>query len=208
MGRPVSPFEFFFSFYGLLLGFSVAELVGGFARVLHDRHVVKFGALTPLLAIFVAFDIATFWVQAWMIFRPAPFNFALLILGLVVASTFYMAAALVFPRDPKAAPNLDDHFWKHRGVVLICVLAANLIMIGTFLAVTVPRGEAEILLANFRWVGAVGFAALTFLAAIIRSKAVVLTLLSLLVLYHVYNVAQASRALVQQGGWSLLAPAQ
>ena len=32
----MSPFEFFFSFYGLLLGFSVAELVGGFARLLHQ----------------------------------------------------------------------------------------------------------------------------------------------------------------------------
>ena len=31
----MSAFEFFFSFYGLLLGLSVAELVGGFARVLH-----------------------------------------------------------------------------------------------------------------------------------------------------------------------------
>lgn len=34
----MSPFEFFFSFYGLLLGFSAAELVGGFARVVHERR--------------------------------------------------------------------------------------------------------------------------------------------------------------------------
>lgn len=199
----MSAFEFFFSFYGLLLGFSVAELVGGFARVLHERQSVKFGVLTPLLAIFVAADIATFWVQAWSIFRPAPFNFALLILGLVVASTFYMAAALVFPRDATATPNLDDHFWKNRSLILFCVLAANLLMIGTFIALTAPRGELQILLPGFRWVGAVMFVVLTFAAAIIRNRVVVLILLTLLVLYHANNVLHAAAALIEQGGWSL-----
>lgn len=199
----MSAFEFFFSFYGLLLGFSVAELVGGFARVLHERQSVKFGVLTPLLAIFVAADIATFWVQAWAIFRPAPFNFALLILGLLVASTFYMAAALVFPRDAKAAPDLDEHFWKNRSLILFCVLGANLLMICTFIALTAPRGELQILLPDFRWVGAVMFVALTFAAAIIRNRTVVLILLSLLVVYHANNVTHAAIALIEQGGWSL-----
>lgn len=199
----MSAFEFFFSFYGLLLGFSVAELVGGFARVLHERQVVRLGWLTPLLAIFVAFDIATFWVQAWSIFRPAPFNFALLILGLVVASTFYMAAALVFPRDPKATPDLDEHFWKNRSLILLCVLAANLLMIGAFLAVTIPRGELQVILPDYRWVGAVAFAVTTLLAAVVRNRTVVLVLLMLLVSYHLYNVARATNALIEQGGWSL-----
>ena len=49
----MSAFEFFFSFYGLLLGLSVAELVGGFARVLHEKQRIRFGWLTPMLGIFV-----------------------------------------------------------------------------------------------------------------------------------------------------------
>lgn len=204
----MSVFEFFFSFYGLLLGFSVAELVGGFARVLHERQAVRFGWLTPLLAIFVAFDIATFWVQAWVIFRPAPFNFALLILGLLVASTFYMAAALVFPRDPKLAPDLDEHFWKNRALILFCVLAANLLMIGAFLAVTIPRDELSTIFPDYRWIGAVMFVVFTFAAAIIRHRTLVLVLLALLVLYHCYNVAQAANGLIEQGGWSLIPPRQ
>ena len=43
----MSAFEFFFSFYGLLLGLSVAAVVGGFANVLHERHRIRFGWLTP-----------------------------------------------------------------------------------------------------------------------------------------------------------------
>ena len=85
-------FEFFFSFYGLLLGFSAAELVGGFTRLLHQRKDIRFGLLTPLLAIFVAIDIATFWNQAWVILRFAPYSFALLILGLFVAGIFYVVS--------------------------------------------------------------------------------------------------------------------
>ena len=93
----MSAFEFFFSFYGLLLGLSVAELVGGFARVLHERQRVRFGWLTPLLALFVAVDLVTFWNQAWVFFRDAPFNPALLLVGLIIAATFYIAASITFP---------------------------------------------------------------------------------------------------------------
>jgi hypothetical protein len=94
----VSAFEFFFSFYGLLLGLSVAELVGGFARVLHEKQRIRFGWLTPMLALFVAIDIATFWNQAWVIFRGAPFNTFLLLVSLSIAATFYVAASVTFPR--------------------------------------------------------------------------------------------------------------
>jgi len=199
----VSAFEFFFSFYGLLLGFCVAELVGGFARVLHDRRNVRFGVLTPLLAIWVAVDIATFWVQAWTIFRNAPFNFALLVLGLVVASTFYIAATLVFPRDVKAMPNLDDHFWAHRSLVMLSVLGANLLMGATLITLLAVNGELEMLTSNFRWLGIASFTLVTLTAALVRSKTLVLLLLSALVLYHGYNFTQATIALVEQGGWPL-----
>mgnify|MGYP006178249651 CR=1 FL=1 len=94
----MSAFEFFFSFYGLLLGLSVAELVGGFARVLHEKQRIRFGWLTPMLALFVAIDIATFWNQAWVIFRGAPFNTFVLLISLAIAATFYVAASVTFPR--------------------------------------------------------------------------------------------------------------
>lgn len=193
----------------MLLGFSVAELVGGFARVLHERKDVRFGLLTPLLALFVALDIATFWVQAWVIFRNAPFNFALLVLGLVVASVFYVAATLVFPRDVKATPVLDDHFWRQRGLILLCVLGANALMIIVTVAVAGPSGELAVILPGLRWIGPVMFVLLTLIAAFVRNRAVVLTLLTALVLYHFYNVCLAASGLIARGGWSLLnAPAQ
>lgn len=131
-GGDVSAFEFFFSFYGLLLGLSVAELVGGFARVLHEKQRIRFGWLTPMLALFVAIDIATFWNQAWVIFRGAPFNTFVLLISLAIAATFYVAASVTFPRVSTKGVgerlDLDDHFWSHRRLVFGCILAANLIV--------------------------------------------------------------------------------
>jgi hypothetical protein len=203
----MSAFEFFFSFYGLLLGLSVAELVGGFSRVLHERERIRFGWLTPLLAVFVAIDIATFWNQAWVIFRGAPFNFALLVLGLVVAATFYVAASVTFPRVAMEGKrlDLDDHFWAHRRIVFACVLAANLIVAATFFLVTGLSGEINrIPLGPVFWTGLAIFIGGTSIGALSPSRKWVVGALCVLVAYHVFTTGWALTALVQAGGWSLL----
>jgi hypothetical protein len=200
----VSAFEFFFSFYGLLLGFSVAELVGGFARMLHERRTVRFGLLTPLLAAFVALDIATFWNQAWVIFRNAPYNYALLILGLVVASVFYVAATLVFPRELKPGEALDEHFWSHRRLVLLCVLAADLTMASVFFLVGGASGElASFSLGGVFWAGLIFFSLGTLLAALARRRRVVLVTLVLLLAYQGFTVGRSAMTLVQGDIWSM-----
>jgi len=200
----MSPFEFFFSFYGLLLGFSVAELVGGFARTLHDRREVRFGLLTPLLAVFVAIDIATFWNQAWVIFRNAPYNYALLILGLVVASVFYVAATLVFPRHLKAGLDLDEHFWAHKRLVLLSVLAANLTMVVVYFLVGGLNGEMRLInLSWIFWGGLALFSIGTLVAALASRRRLVLGVLILLVLYQGFQVTRSATILFQGEPWSM-----
>ena len=71
----MSAFEFFFSFYGLLLGLSVAAIATGVATVIHHRRRVQIGWLTPTLATFVALDIASFWGSAWTNFKEMPFSY-------------------------------------------------------------------------------------------------------------------------------------
>jgi hypothetical protein len=206
-GWLLGAFEFFFSFYGLLLGFSAAELVGGFARLIHQRRNVRFGALTPLLAVFVAIDIATFWNQAWVIFRNAPFNMALLVLGLFVAATFYVAATLVFPRELKTGDTMDDHFWAHRRLVMLCVLAANWTMGGLFFAVTALSGELpNANLPPVFWIGFILFSVFSLIAAFAKGKWIVLGALSILVAYHLYTTARAAHVIIQNGGWPIIGP--
>jgi hypothetical protein len=204
----MSAFEFFFSFYGLLLGLSVAELVGGFARVLHRRRAVRLGWLTPLLAVFVAIDIVTFWNQAWFIFRFAPFNMALLVVGLAVAAVFYVAASVTFPREADEARDLDDHFWAHRRTVFLCVLLANLFIVTLFFGVMAMSGElAGMKLGVIFWIGLGLFTVGTSVAAFAPSRKLVMAALIVLVAYHGFSVARSTYALVEAGGWSLKAPA-
>ena len=201
----MSAFEFFFSFYGLLLGLSVAELVGGFARLLHERHRVRFGWLTPLLAVFVALDLATFWNQAWRFFRGAPFNPALLLIGLVIAATFYVAASITFPRvtaeGVETRIDLDDHFWTHRRVVFGCVLAANAmvwLLLG-LLALADPVWAAfwtpRLLL------GVALFAVCTATAAFASSRPVVVGALLIVLAYTLWNMVRAGAILIANGAW-------
>ena len=202
----MSAFEFFFSFYGLLLGLSVAELVGGFARLLHERHRVRFGWLTPLLALFVALDLATFWNQAWRFFRGAPFNPALLLIGLVIAATFYVAASITFPRvtaeGVEARIDLDDHFWAHRRVVFGCVLAANA-MVWLLLGLL---SLADPVWAAF-WtprvlIGLGVFALSTAVAAFAPGRKVVIAALVVVLTYTIWNMVRAGHVLFASGGWS------
>ncbi|WP_296165034.1 hypothetical protein [uncultured Brevundimonas sp.] len=202
----MSAFEFFFSFYGLLLGLSVAELVGGFARVLHERHRVRFGWLTPLLALFVAIDLVTFWNQAWVFFRGAPFNPVLLLVGLIIAATFYIAASVTFPRVSEEGAetriDLDDHFWTHRRLVFGCVLAANGIvwlLLGA-LALADPDWAA---VWSARLVIGVGiFAGSTAVAAFAPQRRAVIAALLVVLGYTLWNMTRAGYMLLASGGWS------
>lgn len=202
----MSAFEFFFSFYGLLLGLSVAELVGGFARVLHERHRVRFGWLTPLLALFVALDLATFWNQAWVFFRGAPFNPALLFIGLVIAATFYVAASVTFPHvsaeGVEARIDLDAHFWAHRRVVFGCVLAANaMVWLLLGLLAFADAGWAAVWTPRVI-VGSCIFALGTATAAFAPSRRVVITALMIVLAYALWNMVRAGTLLVSAGTWS------
>ncbi|MNU42918.1 hypothetical protein [Brevundimonas sp. CEF1] len=125
----MSAFEFFFSFYGLVLGLSVTVIATGVARAFKHRKTVPVGWKTPMLAAFVALDIATFWDAAWTNFSTAPYSYGLLIAGLVVAMIYFVATSLIFPEPEDEAPNLDSHFWANKRAVMLLLILANLMML-------------------------------------------------------------------------------
>jgi len=203
----LSAFEFFFSFYGLLLGLSVAELVGGFARVLHERERIRFGWLTPALALFVAIDIATFWNQAWVIFRGAPFNTFLLLVSLMIAATFYVAASVTFPRVSAEGAHervdLDAHFWAHRKLVFGCILAANLIVaVMVIILGQMNPGFAKVASSVTLWSGVAIFVVGTATAAFAPWRRVAVAALAVVLIYSLWGMAKSAAALAAAGGWS------
>lgn len=133
-GASMDRFEFYFSFYGLLLGLSVAEVAGGCANAVGARKLIRLGWLTPLLAIFVLLDISSFWIQAWRVRHQAAITYPAIFIGLAVALAYYLAAALVFPRQLSEWSDLDEHYTAHKKHVLGGVLFANLVVTGIAIA--------------------------------------------------------------------------
>lgn len=131
----MSPFEFVFSLVGLLLGLSLAELLGGLARAIKARrHAARTGAqplalghLVPMLAIFLMLDIAGFWTYAWTVRDAIPPTYLTLVFGLLVIGLYYLAASWVFPTDLAEREELDSHYFEQKRAIFATVLACNLL---------------------------------------------------------------------------------
>lgn len=145
----MSAFEFFFSFYGLVLGLSVAAIATGLALAIQNRRTVRLGYLTPLLAIFVALDVASFWDFAWTVFRDAPYSYGLLVMGLLIALVYFIASSLVFPYAVTEDQSLDDHFWANKRTALMLTTAANLLAVLLALPFLLARSDATTVVLNY-----------------------------------------------------------
>jgi len=145
----LSAFEFFFSFYGMVLGLSVAVIATGFATAVQHRKSIRIGWLTLLLALFVSLDIATFWDAAWHTFRDAPFSYGMLVVGLAIALIYFIAASLIFPHQIADGMNLDDHFRRNKKVVLLLTVGANLLMVIVAMAQILGRPDAMAIVITY-----------------------------------------------------------
>lgn len=125
-------FSFVFSLFGLLLGLALAEVLGGLGTAIEMRRKVRVGWLTPLLGLFVAIDLTSFWTMAWSLRDAIPPNYISLLFGLLLTGIYYLAARLVFPRHPAEWPDYDVHYFEHRRLVLGGVLLCNLLVLAVW----------------------------------------------------------------------------
>lgn len=138
----MSAFEFFFGFYGLILGLSVVEVITGGARILKRRRRIRVGYLTPMLALMVLLDLSGFWSTSWVRYQTIEVTPPLLVVGLAIAGAYYLAASLVFPDDLDAWPSLDDFYDTHKGWVIGGIWSAKTASHTVLLLVT---GKTDIL---------------------------------------------------------------
>jgi hypothetical protein len=127
-------FEFFFTLFGLLLGFSLVEVIAGFGRAIEiavhpapatEAPLTRIGWLSPLLGLFVAFNLVSFWTAAWSLRDVIPVHYLALLFGLVVTGGYYLAATLVFPRNIPGGSDLDNHYFQVKRWVLAIVILCN-----------------------------------------------------------------------------------
>lgn len=194
----MSAFEFFFSFYGLLLGLSLAVIATGAAAAIQHRHKIRIGWLTPLLAAFVALDVAAFWDFAWTIFRDVPFSYGLLVASLIVAVIYFVAASLVFPHQIEDGLSLDDHFWANRKVVLLLTTVANILAFLVAVPIMLAQPTGAVLVGGYGF-GALVYVGLVVPAAFFRNKTAFATLTGVHIALYLFS-AVASAAFPDLAG--------
>jgi hypothetical protein len=188
----MSDFDFVFSLFGLLLGFSLVEVLGGLAKVIEAQlRAVKVGAasqsappfragwLTPLLGLFVMLDVISFWGSAWVARGQLVFSGPVVAGGLLFTGSYYIAAHLVFPTEKADWADLDAHYFRVRRAVFGALIALTLLQLLYML--TVP-GVAEAMLNPIVLASASVHSILLVAAMIVpggRANIIVLTLLSL-----------------------------
>jgi hypothetical protein len=124
----VDKFTFFFSFYGLILGLAVTELLKGFGALVRSGEVRRLGWPTGLLALFVLLVICATWIDAWDSLRNTSLDFSGLWAPVLIAILYYLAALVTFPSSPEECPSLDDYYAQRKRFVLALMLAAEFVV--------------------------------------------------------------------------------
>ena len=125
----MTDFEFVFSLFGLLLGLSLAEVLGGLARTLKARRKVRIGWLTPALGVMLIVDLVSFWRTMWGERDSIPVTFGTMLFGAAIAGIYYLAASLVFPTELDEWTDLDSYYFEHKKQVVGAVMACNLLVV-------------------------------------------------------------------------------
>ena len=125
-------FSFFFGFYGLILGLALTELLSGFARLIQARALKHLGLQTALLALLTFVVIFGTWLSAWDTLKAISLDFDGLWAPILLATFYYLAAALVFPRENKELMQLDEYYTERKKFIIGSLLIAEFFVDYTF----------------------------------------------------------------------------
>lgn len=128
-------FSFFFGFYGLVLGLAATELLGGFAGMVRARAVHKMEAQTALVALLTFLIICVTWIDAWNSLAAITIDLQGLWAPILLATLYYLAAAVVFPRYKTEYGRLAGYFAERKRFIISMLLVAELVANYTYLKV-------------------------------------------------------------------------
>lgn len=110
----------------------MTELLGGFARLVRARAHMKIEAQTALLALLTFIVICATWIDAWNTLTKISLDFEALWAPILLATFYYLAAAVVFPSDPAEFDQLSTYYAERKRFVVGMLLAAELLVTYTF----------------------------------------------------------------------------
>ena len=127
----MSAFEFYFSFFGLILGIAVANVAIGFGRLWRARERV--GVCLPLLGAWLLCHAILNWGSSWDSLQAVPVNTTSLFVGLFVAMPYVVVSTVMFPDETDRHGSLDEFYLSHSRLVMAAMAMPSFAgMIGYF----------------------------------------------------------------------------
>jgi hypothetical protein len=116
----MGPFDYLFSFYGLLLGIAVANVAIGFADMWRDCEKIAVGTCPPLVASSVLLGGMNVWLQMWLARPYVTVNGLQMLTAAAISLPYVFVSRAIFPGDEdEPERSLEDHYIRHRKIILI-----------------------------------------------------------------------------------------
>jgi len=125
-------FSYFITFYSLILGLALTELLGGFAHMVRAKALRKLEPQTALLALFILVDICSTWVDTWISLKHVSVDMASLWAPVLITICLYLAASVVFPHDDADHERLADYYRERKRFVVGLLLAVEMLIHVTY----------------------------------------------------------------------------
>ncbi|TPG21026.1 hypothetical protein EAH87_06700 [Sphingomonas koreensis] len=198
-------FDFLFALFSLLLGLAMAEVLGGFAKVLklHARaraggqRDVRVGKLVPLMALYVLLGQLTGWTILYNARDGVPFNYVSLIVVTAIVGGYYLLSSLVWPEEPGEWPDFDAYYDQFNRVILagnLLLTIIGFVVSNAYGPAADPRVLADPVLPWIVLAGWAGAMALNLVLFFVRGRRLNAMLLALLIVLQVGGAVAGVRA--------------
>ncbi len=130
-------FEFFFTFYGLLLGLAAAEILSSVGAYVRSRPLRTIEVQSALLALLTFIVICSTWIEAWWTRGSFELSFASMLPPIAAATAYYLAAVVVLPREESDYDRMEEYFARRKNFVVGMLIVAEVFVLVTFLPISV-----------------------------------------------------------------------
>lgn len=126
-------FEFFFTFYGLLLGLAAAEILSSLGAYVRARPLRTIEVQSALLALLTFLVICATWMEAWYMRDTYEVSFASMLPPVGVATAYYLAAVVVLPKEQSDYDEMAEYLARRKNFVVGMLIAADVFVLLMFL---------------------------------------------------------------------------
>ena len=128
----MGPFDYLFSFYGLLLGIAVANVAIGFADMWRDCDRIAVGTCPPLVASSVLLGGLNVWLEMWHTRPYVIVDGTQMLAAAAISLPYVFVSRAIFPGvDEEPERSLEDHYLRHRKIILILLAVPTAVSVGS-----------------------------------------------------------------------------